>query len=153
MATSFDVQSALRRVLKNDALLDAWLQTTFFKSVTVILGNRPLKQIQPEKYPVVIIVYEPKGLDDAATGENAVLQEIYHFELGMFFVQDDVLDDTHLQHIATFESLVGKALLADRRLGGLVTLIAIDERQGDSNVNHPYHFFSLRFAVERSGEY
>jgi len=153
MSTPYDVQIALKTILENDAALSAWLTTHFNQALTVILGNKTMKVVKSKSFPIATIVAEPQGVSNINTSEAMQLTELYHVDLGMLFNKADELDAAPLQRLGEFEALAAQAILKDRRLGGLVTAITISDRVGDGNVNHPYHFFTLVFRVQRSAPY
>lgn len=153
MSTAFDVQDALRTVLVADAALTAWLQSTFGRGLTVLLGNRKNKQVVNKKFPLVSIIFDPQAVDNTQVSQTAHLIEHYFLDLGLHYVKTSEIDDAHLQHIAKFEELVAQAVSQDRRLGGLVISTLIQDRKSDGNVNHPYHFFTITLRIERSAAF
>jgi len=153
MSTQYDVQNYMRTILQTDVALTAWLAATFGKTLTVLLGNRKNQVVKSQGFPSASIIFGPKEVKQLHTGEPAYLVEDYMVDMGLYFEKASTLDDTHLQHIAEFERLVALALLSDRRMGGLSTNLNITHRQGDENVNHPFHFFTIIFQIERTAPY
>lgn len=153
MSTQYQVQEHIRSILLADAPLSAWLTQHFKASLTVLLGNRPYKQIKAGKFPVASVIFEPEDVLTHKRGEPAQLTEKYHVDLGIHFRKASLLDDEHLLRIGEFEVLAAQALLKDRRFNGLVMDVEVAERVGDGNANHPHHFFTLILRVWRTAEY
>lgn len=153
MSMQYQIQEHIRSVLLADAPLSAWLTQHFKSSLTVLLGNRKNKQIMGGKFPVASVIFEPQDVLTHKRGEPALLTEKYHVDLGLHFRKASLLDDEHLLRIGEFEVLVAQAMLKDRRFNGLVLDVEVADRVSDSNVNHPYHFFTLILRVLRTAEY
>jgi len=149
MSTQYDIMLDLEAAITNDAALAAWANTTFGRNVTVKIGNRPLKRLRPEDYPVAVVVFEPELVEEQLMGETNKLFEIYHIEMGLHG------DDTKqaVAAMAEFERLLALAVLADRNRSGMAYHTAATERIGDGDVNHPYHFMGVKFRVSRFGPY
>jgi len=153
MTTQFDIQHQLRDSIANDADLMTWLASNFAKPLTIMLGNRKNKTIASAGFPSISIIFEPQEVSNTTTEQNAHLVERYHLDMGIHFAKATKLDDNHLRLMAEMEALVGLAVLRDRRRNGLAINTRVVDRIGDANVNHPYHFFTLVFQVERSAPY
>ncbi len=149
MSTQYDIMTDIERAITSDANLSAWATTTFGRAVTVKLGNRPLKTLRPEDYPVAVVVFEPDTIEEQLTGGTNKVTEVYHIEMGVFSDNPTLA----IQHMAEFERLLSLAVLFDRTRAGMAYHTAAIDRIGDGDVNHPYHFMGVKFKVNRFGPY
>jgi len=149
MSTQYDIMSDLESAITGDASLNNWAHSRFSRSVTVKLGNRPLKTLRPEDYPVAVIVFEPELVEERLAGATNKLIEVYHIEMGVHGDDPKVA----ISDMAEFERLLALAVLADRTRSGMAYHTAAIERIGDGDVNHPYHFMGVKFRVSRFGPY
>jgi len=147
----FDIQKGIRNALTADTMLTAWLASNYAGALTIKLGNRVLKTVKPEQYPLVVVVFDPVSTGEKVRNTPHWLVENYHLEVGLF--QQDV--ETALQHLAELESLVTQAALNYLRgiLTGADEHAEIVDRIGDADVNHPHHFFGIKIQVRRHAAY
>ena len=147
----FDIQTTLRNALTTNAPLASWLSTHYAQGLTVLIGNRPLKKIRPEEYPLVVIVFEPESVAEKVVNTPHWLIENYHFEIGIY--NTDV--EQSLQHLAELEQMIIDAALPALRgmLTGSDEHAGIVDRIADQDVNHPYHFIGIKAQVRRHATY
>lgn len=154
MSTPYDIQDDMRSALLAYAPLTAWLVANFSGAVlTVMLGNRKNKTVAAATFPNAAIVLDPVSVENQYTGCPAHFNEKYHVQLGLRFDKNTPLDDGHLQLLGQFEELAAKAILEDRRRSGMAEGTVAFDRESDSQVNHPFHFFTIIFEVQRTAPY
>jgi len=146
----FEIQTQVRAALMSDPALTAWIAANYSDVLTILLGNRPLKEYRPEQYPLIVVVFDPQSVGEKVRNTTHWMIEDYHFEIGLY--QTDV--ELALQHLAELELLTTTAALTFLR-----GLTASDEhaevvaRIGDADVNHPYHFIGVKIQMRRHASY
>ena len=117
---------AIKAVLASDTALADWATTNFGKAPSVLIGNRDIDLIPPDLYPALMIVAQPRDINDSVSS----------YSIGIGILKDD--HESAMQLMSDMAGLVCDALENSTTFG-----VIVKRAIPDGDWHHPKHHMQI----------